>query len=36
VPFVAQQIAELRQMPVEDIAKATSDNFETLFREVNS
>jgi TatD DNase family protein len=36
VPFVAQQIAELRQVLVEDIAKATSDNFEALFREVKS
>jgi len=31
VPFVAQQIAALRQLPVEAIGKATSDNFETLF-----
>jgi len=31
VPFVAQQIAQLRQLPLEAIAKATSDNFETLF-----
>ncbi|MDM0017101.1 TatD family hydrolase [Variovorax saccharolyticus] len=31
VPFVAQQIAELRRLPVEAVAKATSDNFETLF-----
>ena len=31
VPFVAQQIATLRQLPVEAIGKATSDNFETLF-----
>jgi len=33
---VAQQIAELRKMPVDAVAKATSDNFETLFREVKS
>ncbi len=32
VPFVARQIAELRQMPVEAIAEATSANFETLFK----
>ncbi|MFM9426497.1 TatD DNase family protein [Variovorax sp. GrIS 2.14] len=31
VPFVARQIAALRQLPIEAIAKATSDNFETLF-----
>ena len=31
VPYVAQQIAQLRNLPVETIAKATSDNFETLF-----
>ena len=36
VPYVAQQIAELRKMPVEAVAKATSDNFEALFREVKS
>jgi TatD DNase family protein len=36
VPYVAQQIAELRKMPVEDIAKATSDNFDNLFRDVKS
>jgi TatD DNase family protein len=31
VPFVARQIAQLRQLPVEAIAQATSANFETLF-----
>jgi len=31
VPFVAQQIAELRNLPVEAIGKATSDNFDRLF-----
>ncbi|MDM0013291.1 TatD family hydrolase [Variovorax sp. J22P168] len=36
VPFVAQQIAQLRQLPVEAIAKATSDNFQTLFSAVAS
>jgi TatD DNase family protein len=36
VPFVAQQIAELRGLPVETIAQATSDNFETLFPAVKA
>jgi len=31
VPFVAQQIAELKQQPLEIIAEATSRNFEQLF-----
>lgn len=31
VPFVARQIAELKGVPVETIAQATSDNFERLF-----
>ncbi|VTU28743.1 TatD family hydrolase [Variovorax sp. PBL-E5] len=31
VPFVAQQIAQVRQLPVEAIAEATSTNFEALF-----
>jgi TatD DNase family protein len=31
VPFVAKQVAEIRQMPVETIAEATSRNFERLF-----
>jgi TatD DNase family protein len=31
VPFVARQIAELKGLPVEDIAAATSKNFERLF-----
>jgi TatD DNase family protein len=31
VPFVARQIAELRRMPVEAVAQATSGNFERLF-----
>ncbi len=31
VPFVARRIAELRNVPVEAIAQATSANFETLF-----
>jgi TatD DNase family protein len=36
VTFVAQQIAELRELPVETIAQATSHNFETLFAAVNT
>ena len=36
VPFVARQIAELRKLPVEAIAEATSRNFETLFKGVKS
>lgn len=31
VPFVAQQIAQLRGLPVEAVAEATSRNFERLF-----
>jgi TatD DNase family protein len=31
VPWVAARIAELRNMPVEQVAAVTSDNFETLF-----
>ncbi len=34
VPFVAQQIAELKQLPVGIIADATSRNFEALFVDV--
>ena len=36
VPFVARQIAELRRLPVEAVAAATSNNFETLFQGVAS
>jgi TatD DNase family protein len=36
VPFVAKQIAELRQLPIETVAKATSDNFEQLFQGVRT
>jgi TatD DNase family protein len=36
VPYVAKQIAELRQMAVEEVAQATSTNFETLFKGVKS
>ncbi len=31
VPYVAQQIAQLRGLPVETVAQATSTNFERLF-----
>jgi TatD DNase family protein len=31
VPYVARQIAELRRMPVEEVARVTSANFEHLF-----
>ena len=34
VPFVAQQIAQIRQQPVELIAEATSRNFEGLFKDI--
>ncbi len=34
VPFVAAQLAELKQCPVEQIAEITSRNFETLFKGV--
>ncbi|MBA2675168.1 TatD family hydrolase [Ramlibacter sp.] len=36
VPFVAKQLAELRGMAVEDVAAATSANFERLFSGVRS
>jgi TatD DNase family protein len=36
VPFVAKQIADLRGVPVEEIAAVTSTNFETLFPGVKS
>jgi len=36
VPFVAAQIAELRSLPVEEVARVTSANFERLFRGVKS
>jgi TatD DNase family protein len=32
VPFVAAQIAELKGLPVEDIARITTENFESLFK----
>jgi len=31
VPFVARQIAELKGVSVEDVAQATTENFERLF-----
>ena len=34
VPYVAAQLAALRQCPVEYIAEVTSQNFDTLFKEV--
>ncbi len=36
VPYVARQLAQLRQMDVEDIARHTSANFERLFRAAKS
>lgn len=36
VPFVARQIAEIRQLPVEAVGEATSRNFETLFSGVKT
>ena len=36
VPYVARQIAEVRKVPVEEVASATSANFERLFAGVNS
>lgn len=36
VPFVAHQLAELRKVPVELVAQATSRNFETLFKGVSA
>jgi len=36
VPFVARQLAELRKVPVEEIASVTSVNFEHLFPGVKS
>ena len=34
VPFVAQQIAHIRGLAVEDVARITSDNFDRLFSAV--
>ncbi len=36
VPFVAQKLAELRGVSVEDMARVTSHNFEQLFTGVNA
>ncbi|MBO9647267.1 MAG: TatD family hydrolase [Variovorax sp.] len=36
VPFVAQQIAQLRNLPVEEIGKVTSNNFDRLFMAAKS
>jgi TatD DNase family protein len=36
VPYVARQIAELRRMPIEEVARVTSTNFERLFRRTKS
>jgi TatD DNase family protein len=36
VPYVARQLAELRKMPVEEVASLTSANFERLFPGVRS
>ena len=34
VPWVARQLAEIRQLPLEDIASITNDNFDALFKGV--
>jgi TatD DNase family protein len=34
VPFVAAQIAQIRQLPLAEVAHQTSRNFETLFKHV--
>jgi TatD DNase family protein len=36
VPYVARQIAESRRMPVEDVGRATSENFVRLFPRTQS
>ena len=36
VPYVAKQIAQLRQMSVEEVAEVTSSNFERLFEGVTN
>jgi TatD DNase family protein len=35
-PYVARQLADLRKMPVEDVARLTSTNFERLFTGVQT
>jgi TatD DNase family protein len=32
VPFVAAQLAQIKQMPVQDMAALTSHNFDQLFK----
>ena len=32
VPFVAKQVAELKQLPHTEVARATSANFDRLFK----
>ncbi len=34
VPFVAQQVAEIKGLPLEEVAQATSHNFDQLFNRV--
>ena len=36
VPYVAHQLAGLKNLPIEEIAQATSDNFERLFSTISS
>ena len=36
VPYVAKQVAEIKQLPVETIAEVTSRNFERLFSGVTA
>lgn len=35
VPFVAEQIAQIKAVPLQTIAQATSQNFETLFTDIS-
>lgn len=36
VPWVARQLAEIKQLPVEEIGRITSDNFDALFKGVRA
>ena len=36
VPYVARQIADIRNLPIEAIAEVTSNNFETLFHDLKA
>jgi TatD DNase family protein len=36
VPWVARQLAEIRRLPLEDIARLTNANFDTLFKGVTA